>query len=53
MSLQLVLAIIALVLAVIAGIMNRASTPMIMVAVAIALVALVQILGGSGLVIFR
>jgi hypothetical protein len=51
MSLQLVLAIIALVLAVIAGIMSRASTPMIMIAVAIALVALVQILSGG--LVFR
>lgn len=47
MTLELVLAIIALVCAVVAGVLSRASTTMILLAVAVALVALNQILGGG------
>jgi hypothetical protein len=45
MSLTLVLSIIAFVLAVIVAVMQRLSTPTIMLCLAIALVSLVQILG--------
>jgi hypothetical protein len=47
MSLELVLAIVAFVCAVVAGILGRAGTITILLAVATALVALNQILGGG------
>ena len=50
MSLSLVLSIIALVLAIIYGIMSRASTPPILIAVAVCLLAVIHILGGTVIV---
>lgn len=47
MSLQLVLSIVALIFAVIGGIWGRGSTPMILLAVAVTLVALVQVMVGG------
>jgi hypothetical protein len=47
MSLSFVLSIISLVLAIIYGIMSRASTPAILIAVAVILLATIHVLGGS------
>ena len=47
MSLSLVLSIVALVCAIIAGIMSRASTSMILLAVAVSLLAVIHVLGGG------
>jgi hypothetical protein len=51
MSLSLLLSIVALVLAIIVGVINRGSTPMLLTAVAIALLALVHVLAGSLVVV--
>lgn len=47
MSLELVLAIVALVLAITSGVMSRGSTPSLLLCTAVALVAVNQILGGG------
>lgn len=51
MTLSLIFAIIALVLSIIYGWMARASAPAILIAVAVALLAMIHILGGGGLLV--
>jgi hypothetical protein len=46
-TLHLLLAIIAFILAVISGIMARLSTPSVLATIAIALLAIIHILGGT------
>ena len=48
---SLVLAIVALVLAIVVAVMNRTSTPTVLLSVAIALLAIIHVVGGSALIV--
>jgi len=49
MGLHLLLAIIAFVLAVVVGVLGRASTHMLLLCIAVALLAAIHLIGGGGL----